>query len=289
MPEKGLGKGSGAGLGALFGDDFSAQSENTVINLPISKIEPRQDQPRTNFDEVSLNELADSLRIYGLIQPITVRKLESGYYQIIAGERRWRAARIAGLDEIPARVLTADDRAATEIALIENLQREDLNPVEESRGYRTLMTEYGLTQEEVAKNVGKSRPTVANSLRLLALEEEVLKMVEEGKLSSGHARALLAIKNPASRLAAARKIAVQGLTVRQAETLASSLNKIKTEEDVKDVINYTFEMEKELSERLGRRVKIAGSDKRGKIEIEFYGKEDMDALINALASLGRSW
>ena len=289
MSEKGLGKGPGAGLGALFGGEFARGDENAVVTLPISKIEPRQEQPRTNFDEVSLNELAESLKIYGLIQPITVRKLDSGYYQIIAGERRWRAAKIAGLDEIPVRVLTADDKLAVEIALVENLQREDLNPVEESKGYRTLMTEYGLTQEEVSKSVGKARSTVANSLRLLALEEEVLKMLEEGLISPGHARALLTIRDPESQVSVAKKIIAQGLTVRQAETLASRLGKIKSESEIEpiDKINYTVEMEKELSERLGRRVKIAGNEKKGKIEIEFYGAEDMDALIKAIASLGR--
>ena len=184
-------KGLGTGLNALFGEAERESSEE-VLSLPISRVEPREAQPRTNFDEAALQELAESISEYGVIQPITVRKLDSGYYQIIAGERRWRAARLAGLKEVPVRVVEADDKLATEMALVENLQREDLNPVEEALGYRTLLDVYGLTQDEAARRVGKSRPTVTNALRLLTLAPEVQQFIEQGLLSAGHARALVA-------------------------------------------------------------------------------------------------
>ena len=183
MAAKGLGKGLGSGLGAMFGD--AADSSRDFEYVPISRVEPRSDQPRSRFDDAALEELTESIRQYGLIQPITVRKIDSGYYQIIAGERRWRAARAAGLSEVPVRILEADDRRAMELALVENLQREDLNPIEEARGYQTLMREYGLTQEDAAAAVGKSRPTVANALRLLNLPEATLALVEDGTLSAG--------------------------------------------------------------------------------------------------------
>ncbi|MBR2731431.1 MAG: ParB/RepB/Spo0J family partition protein, partial [Clostridia bacterium] len=187
MAKKG---GLGSGLGALFGDNEPPRQENKEQTLPISRVEPRADQPRRRFDDAALEELTESIRQHGLIQPITVRSLDSGYYQIIAGERRWRAARAAGLREVPVRIIEADDRKAMELALVENLQREDLNPIEEAKGYRTLMQEYGLTQEDAAAAVGKSRPAVANALRLLSLPEPALGLVEDGTLSAGHARAL---------------------------------------------------------------------------------------------------
>ena len=215
-------KGLGTGLGVLFGEDRFEQEEE-LQNLPIGKVEPRRDQPRAVFDEQALQELADSIAQYGLIQPITVRKLDSGYYQIIAGERRWRAARLAGLTEVPVRVLEADDRRTAELALVENLQREDLNPIEEARGFRALMTEYGLTQEDAARSVGKSRPAVANAMRLLSLTPEVLELVEKGTLSAGHARALVPVLDPKLQLAAAREVAEKGLSVRQTEQLAARL------------------------------------------------------------------
>ena len=187
--------GLGMGMSALFGETESAPAEENlpVTTLPLSRVEPRQDQPRTEFDEEALRQLADSIREYGLIQPITVRPLDRGYYQIIAGERRWRASRMAGLTEVPVRIIEADDRTTAEMALVENLQREDLNPLEEARGYKKLMADYGLTQEEVAVRVQKSRSAVANSLRLLGLGGGVLEMVERGELSAGHALSLIHI------------------------------------------------------------------------------------------------
>ena len=186
----------GTGLSALFGDLSPGTDE--MSTLPLSRIEPREDQPRDVFEEDSLQSLADSISRYGLLQPITVRYQDSGYYQIIAGERRWRAARLAGLTEVPVRIIEADDRTTAELALVENLQREDLNPIEEARGYQSLIDDFGLTQEEAAKSVGKSRPAVANALRLLSLSPDVLYLVETGELSAGHARALVPLQDPES-------------------------------------------------------------------------------------------
>ena len=194
-------KGLGTGLGILFGEE-EYNDENELRQLSVTKLVPRREQPRTVFDDASLQELADSLRRYGVIQPVTARKLDGGFYQIIAGERRWRAARLAGLEEIPVRVIEADDRRTAELALVENLQREDLNPIEEARGYQALIEEYGLTQEEAAQSVGRSRPAITNSMRLLSLAPAVLSMVEEGKLSAGHARALLPIADEREQKAA---------------------------------------------------------------------------------------
>ena len=185
-------RGLGRGLSALLGDDALQSQEGGSLSLPISEVQPGLKQPRKRFDEESLADLADSIRTHGIIQPLTVRRLSSGYYQIIAGERRWRAAKLAGLREVPAVIIEADDRTVMELALIENLQREDLNPIEEAAGFQVLLEEYGLTQEEVAQRVGKSRPAVANALRLLALPDAVRQLLEEGKLSAGHARAILA-------------------------------------------------------------------------------------------------
>ena len=215
-------KGLGTGLNALFGE-MEDRDEEAVRMLPISRVEPRAEQPRANFDEASLGELAESLSEYGMIQPITARRLENGYYQIIAGERRWRAARLAGLKEVPVRVVEADDRLATELALVENLQREDLNPVEEAQGYRTLLEVYGLSQEEAARRVGKSRPTVTNALRLLTLAPEVQQFVEQGLLSAGHARALVSVKPDEKQIEAARAVIANGYSVRRTEQLAAQL------------------------------------------------------------------
>ena len=218
-------KGLGMGLGALFGEEYPApqpeRAEKASDLLPIEKIEPRADQPRKRFDPEALEILAESIRTYGLIQPITVRPLDSGFYQIIAGERRWRASRMAGLKEVPVRILTADEQRAMEMALVENLQREDLNPIEEAKGYRALQDVYGMTQDDVAQSVGKSRPAVANATRLLALSEPVLKLVEDGTLSAGHARALLPLSDPEMQLAAAKTVIEKGLSVRRAEALAA--------------------------------------------------------------------
>ena len=279
-------KGLGTGLGVLFGEDRFEQEEE-LQTLPIGKVEPRRDQPRAVFDEQALQELVDSIAQYGLIQPITVRKLDSGYYQIIAGERRWRAARLAGLTEVPVRVLEADDRRTAELALVENLQREDLNPIEEARGFRALMTEYGLTQEDAARSVGKSRPAVANAMRLLSLTPEVLELVEKGTLSAGHARALVPVLDPKLQLAAAREVAEKGLSVRQTEQLAARLLRKPKEEPVKSGISvdYCAEVGDRLSKSLGRRVKLIDGKKAGRIVLEFYGADDREALIEKLEKL----
>jgi len=281
-------KGLGIGLDALFGSDLPEEDASELQFLPISKVEPRLEQPRAIFDETALQELADSIAQYGLIQPITARKLESGYYQIIAGERRWRAARLAGLTEVPVRVIEADDRRTAELALVENLQREDLNPIEEARGYRALIDEYGLTQEDAAKSVGKSRPAVANAMRLLSLCPAVLEMVEKGQLSAGHARALVPILDDKLQLAAAKEVLDKGLSVRQTEQLAARLlrapKKPKPEDD-EIVVDYCAEVANRLSSQLGRKVRLIDGKKTGRIEIEFYGADDREALIEALARL----
>ena len=283
--------GLGMGMSALFGETESAPAEENlpVTTLPLSRVEPRQDQPRTEFDEEALRQLADSIREYGLIQPITVRPLDRGYYQIIAGERRWRASRMAGLTEVPVRIIEADDRTTAEMALVENLQREDLNPLEEARGYKKLMADYGLTQEEVAVRVQKSRSAVANSLRLLGLGGGVLEMVERGELSAGHARALLSIAGESQQLAAAKKVAAEGLSVRQTEAMASRLQKQRggvRDRSQGDGVDYRAEAEQRLTEALGRVVRISGGS-RGKITLEFCSADDREALMEALLKLYR--
>ena len=283
--------GLGMGMSALFGETESAPAEENlpVTTLPLSRVEPRQDQPRTEFDEEALRQLADSIREYGLIQPITVRPLDRGYYQIIAGERRWRASRMAGLTEVPVRIIEADDRTTAEMALVENLQREDLNPLEEGRGYKKLMADYGLTQEEVAVRVQKSRSAVANSLRLLGLGGGVLEMVERGELSAGHARALLSIAGESQQLAAAKKVAAEGLSVRQTEAMASRLQKQRggvRDRSRGDGVDYRAEAEQRLTEALGRVVRISGGS-RGKITLEFCSADDREALMEALLKLYR--
>ena len=281
-------KGLGTGLGALFGNDDFNEEESELLYLPITKVEPRLEQPRNYFDEEALQELSESILQYGLIQPITVRKLESGYYQIIAGERRWRASRLAGLTEVPVRVIEADDRRTAELALVENLQREDLNPIEEAKGYKTLIEVYGLTQEETAKSVGRSRPAITNSMRLLNLSESVMEMVEKGSLSAGHARALIPISDEAQQLAAAQEVIEKGDSVRRTEQLAAKLTRApKEEKEEKSGINvdYAAEVANRLSLSLGRKVKLIDGKKTGKIELEFYGADDREALIEALEKL----
>lgn len=281
-------KGLGAGLDVLFGANDFDETEGELLTLPISKVEPRKEQPREYFDEQALAELADSIAQYGLIQPITVRKLDSGYYQIIAGERRWRASRLAGLDEVPVRVIEADDRLTAELALVENLQREGLNPIEEAKGYRTLIEAHGLTQDEVAKSVGRSRPAVTNALRLLSLSPKVLEMVEKGELSAGHARALLTVSEADKQLDAANEVIRKSYSVRKTEQLASRLSKEAKEEPAKVSgisVDYAAEVSEQLSKLLGRRVKLTDGKKTGRIELEFYGADDREALINALKKL----
>lgn len=280
-------KGLGTGLGVLFGaDEYDDEAEQ--FSLPIAKIEPRIEQPREYFDQQALEDLADSIRQYGLIQPITVRKLESGYYQIIAGERRWRASRMAGLTEVPVRVIEADDRRTAELALVENLQREDLNPIEEAKGYKLLIEEYGLTQEEAARSVGRSRPAITNSMRLLLLSPAVMEMVKKGQLSAGHARAILTVNDSAQQLEAAREIVSKGYSVRKAEQLAGRINKkprispTKTDEIS---VDYAAEVSEMLSRKLGRKVRLIEGKGTGKIEIVFYNADDREALIDTLLKL----
>ena len=274
--------GLGKGLGALLGDDVM-KSEGSLY-LPISQVESHSGQPRKYFDEEALAELADSIREHGIIQPLTVRKLSSGYYQIIAGERRWRAARLAGLSEIPAIVIEADDRKAAELAMIENLQREDLNPMEEAAGFQSLIENYHMTQEEAAQRVGKSRSAVADSLRLLGLTPSVRAMVEDGRLSAGHARTLLPL-SPALMERTAETVVNSGLSVRQTEALVKKLQTEKKEKAEKDpnAVDYTLEAQKELSSHLGRGVKIVTGRKKGRVELEYYGLDDLNDLLEALA------
>lgn len=280
-------KGLGTGLGVLFGaDEFDDEAEQ--LTLPISKVEPRSEQPREYFDQEALEALADSIRQYGLIQPITVRKLDSGYYQIIAGERRWRASRLAGLTEVPVRVIEADDRRTAELALVENLQREDLNPIEEAKGYKLLIEEYGLTQEDAARSVGRSRPAVTNAMRLLMLTPPVMEMVEKGKLSAGHARAILSVSEPSKQLAAANEIIKKNYSVRKAEQLAARIAREPRQVPEKSgeiSVDYAAEISNELSKKLGRKVKLIDGKRNGKIEIEFYGADDREALIEKLLKL----
>lgn len=280
-------KGLGTGLGVLFGaDEFDDEAEQ--LTLPISKVEPRSEQPREYFDQEALEALADSIRQYGLIQPITVRKLDSGYYQIIAGERRWRASRLAGLTEVPVRVIEADDRRTAELALVENLQREDLNPIEEAKGYKLLIEEYGLTQEDAARSVGRSRPAVTNAMRLLMLTPPVMEMVEKGKLSAGHARAILSVSEPSKQLAAANEIIKKNYSVRKAEQVAARIAREPrqaSEESGEISVDYAAEISNELSKKLGRKVKLIDGKRNGKIEIEFYGADDREALIEKLLKL----
>ena len=280
-------KGLGRGLGALLGDFAEEPVEQSAYRLlPIYKVEPNPDQPRQDFDEEELQALSESISIHGVIQPLTVRELSSGYYQIIAGERRWRAARQAGLSEVPAVVVEADDKKAMELALIENLQRQDLNPVEEALGYQSLMADYGLTQEETASRVGKSRPAVANALRLLNLSSEVLEKVRSGELSAGHARAILSLKSEKQQIDAMKKILALALSVRQAETLCKNmLKEPKPEKEVTLAVNYVAECEKSLSKHLGRGVKIVNGKRKGRFELEFYGQDDLQVLLDALMKL----
>ena len=283
-------KGLGRGLGALLGDFGDESAEQSAYRLlPIYKVEPNPDQPRQDFDEEELEALAESIRIHGVIQPLTVREMGNGYFQIIAGERRWRAARLAQITEIPVVVIEADDKKAMELALIENLQRQDLNPVEEALGYQSLMDDYGLTQEEAANRVGKSRPAVANALRLLNLSVDVLEMVRSGKLTAGHARAVLSLKTEKKQLEAARKIAALGLSVRQAELLCRNMGKepVQVEEKAPLAIDYVAECEKSLSKHLGRGVKIVNGKRKGRFELEFYGQEDLQVLLDALMKIKR--
>lgn len=286
--ESGLGRGldalMGSGPSALLDD---AENSGGVMMLPIAKVEANASQPRKLFDPEALSDLAESIATHGILQPITVRLLQSGYYQIISGERRWRAAREAGLSEVPVLVIEADDKKVMELSLIENLQREDLNPMEEAAGYRKLMDEFGLNQEECSERVGKSRSAVANALRLMNLPEPIQAMVEDGRLTAGHARCLVSVADPALQQSLAEKIANDGLSVRQAEQLVKKLTTPPKEKEApaKDplAVDYAAVAAKELSDKLGRRVKITTGKKRGKLELEYYGVDDLNDLLDALA------
>ena len=284
MAKKKAELGLGRGLNALLGDPVLQEQGEGSVSLPISQVEPGLNQPRKRFDPEALAELADSIREHGIIQPLTVRRLSSGYYQIIAGERRWRAAKQAGLDEVPAVIIEADDRKVMEIGLIENLQREDLNPAEEARGYQVLMNEYGMTQDQVAQRMGKSRPAVTNALRLLNLPEDVLTLVEEGRLSAGHARALLGAPTPALQRQGAKAVLDKGLSVRQTEALVKALQKEKKPkvrtEDMLAI--YLADLEKNLGSQLGRKVHIQHRGKKGKLELEYYSEDDLETLLRLL-------
>ena len=279
--------GLGRGLDALFTDNARSDGEGSrLCTLRVAMIEPKTDQPRKTFDEEALAGLASSISAHGLLQPILVRPLPNDRYQIVAGERRWRAARLAGLSDVPVGIMEADDKKAMELALIENLQRQDLNPLEEALGYQTLMNEYGLTQEEAAGRVGKSRPAVANALRLLGLCPEVQERVRKGELSAGHARAILQLKSEKKQQEAAQKIVALGLSVRQAELLCKNMSKEPAPQK-KEVfaVDYVAECEKSLSKHLGRGVKIVNGKRKGRFELEFYGQEDLQNLLDALMKI----
>lgn len=290
--ERGLGK----GLGALLGEDAVLQDQREgqgSSSLPISQVQPGLNQPRKRFDEEALSDLTDSVRTHGVIQPLTVRRLSSGYYQIIAGERRWRAAKAAGLKEVPAVIIEADDRKVMELGLIENLQRQDLNPIEEANGYKVLMEDYGLTQEEVSLRVGKSRPAVTNALRLLALPDPVLQLLEEGRLSAGHARALLGASSKSDQRALAQRIIDEELSVRQTEALVKKLAQPKKEPspaapEADPYKIYRDAAAKDLSDRFGRKVSIVQGAKKGKIELEYYDDNDLNALLELLEQVKKA-
>ena len=277
--------GLGKGLDAIFAEN-TTESGSGAVELKISELEPNREQPRREFDEKAMAELADSIAQHGLLQPLLVRPLFGGGYQIVAGERRWRAARMAGLSEVPAVVREMSDHEVMELALIENLQREDLTPLEEANGYQTLLDKYGMTQEEVAKTVGKSRPAVANALRLLHLPEAIREMVERGELSAGHARTLLSFPDEASMLEAAKKAVEQGLSVRELERMAKKAAEAQKEGEKPRPtrrIPYFDEVELSLHEHLGRKVRVAGNKTKGTLQIEFYGEEDLQRLMASIS------
>ncbi len=277
-------KGLGRGLGAMFGEAALMDNESTSLMIPMARVEPNADQPRKNFG--SIDELAESIKRYGIIQPLTVRRLSNGQYQIIAGERRWRAAREAGLTEVPAVVIEADDLKAAELALVENLQREDLDPMEEAEGFKTLMDTFGLSQEEAASRVGRSRPAVANALRLLSLPDEIKSLISQGKLSAGHGRTLLSLNYMVDMVAVAQKIIADQLSVRQTEALCKRLNSQQEEKpQKKNEIDYGALAAEELAGKLGRKVTITTGRRKGTITLEYYGNDDLQRLLDQLESL----
>lgn len=283
--------GLGKGLGALLGDAALQQAPEGGLNIPISQVQPAVNQPRQRFDPESMADLADSIRTYGIIQPLTVRRLGSGYYQIIAGERRWRAAKEVGLQVIPAVVVEADDRKAAEMAMIENLQREDLNPIEEAKGYKILMEDYGMTQESLSERMGRSRSSIANTVRLLDLPDVVCQLIEEGKLTPGHGRAILALDNNSDRRRLAQRAVQLELSVRQTEALAKRMiREAQLDQDGIPIKEDPYRMyrdaaAKELSDRFGRRVSIVQGSKKGKIELEYYNDDDLNTLLDLLEQI----
>lgn len=273
--------GLGKGLDALFMENDAENSAGTVT-LKISEIEPNRSQPRHDFNEESLRELADSIAVHGVLQPLLVRPLPEGGYQLVAGERRWRASRMAGLFEVPVIIRELSDSETMQISMIENLQRENLNPVEEALGYKTLIEEYGFTQDELSKTVGKSRPVITNALRLLKLRQEILDMLKDGEITTGHARALLSIDDSDEQLRIAQLIVKNDLTVRDIERISKTLNEQKKErQNTETHKRSTFfdEVELSLNEHLSRKVKVVnGKDSGGVLQIEFYSEEDLSEL-----------
>lgn len=280
--------GLGRGLDSIFLDNTAPENGAGTSMVRISQIEPRRDQPRKNFDLEALQQLADSISTHGIIQPVAVRESIGGYYEIIAGERRWRAAKMAGLSEIPVTVIAADDKKAAELALIENVQREDLNPIEEALAYKKLSEEYGLTQEKVAQAVGKSRSGVANSLRLLDLPEECLEMVASRILSEGHAKVLMGIEDEEELVKAAHTVVQKELSVRETEALVKRINASLFEEDEEEApvtpvkVNYSKVLAEKAGRHLGRRVNIAGRGKSKRIELYYEDREDLEAILESL-------
>ena len=277
--------GLGRGLGALLGDEALKSDNSGVLTVPISQVENCSSQPRKAFDPEALEELAESIRQHGILQPLTVRRLQSGYYQIIAGERRWRAARLAGLAEVPVLVIEADDRKAAELAMVENLQREDLNPMEEAAGFQALMDGYRLTQEEAAKRVGKSRSAVANALRLLSLPKAVAALLRDKEISAGHARALLPLEDPERMEQAAKTVIGQQLSVRQTELLVKRLLSQPKDAPEKQPDIYVADLERAMEALTGHRIAIQPGAKKGRVVIEYYGNEDLEAVCDALKSI----
>lgn len=275
--------GLGKGLDAIFAENGTEESNRSAEELKLSDLEPNRGQPRKDFDDETLAELADSISQHGILQPLLVRPIFGGGYQIVAGERRWRAARMAGLTTVPAIIRELDDEQVMEIALIENLQREDLSPLEEAMGYQSLMDSYDMTQEEVAKIVGKSRSAVANVLRLLKLPEEVQSLIRSGQVSAGHGRALLSFPDDTEKIAVAKRVIEEDLSVREVERLAQKANEVPKKKDVKPRgIPYFNEVELSLHDYLGRKVRVNGDEKKGTLQIEFYGQEDLSELIRKL-------
>ena len=271
--------GLGKGLDALFMDNTT---ESGPVTLRIAEIEPNREQPRKEFDESALADLADSIREHGVIQPLLVRPMPTGGYQLVAGERRWRASRMAGLTEVPVVIRELSDHETMELALIENLQRQDLNPMEEALGYQSLMNEYAMTQEQVSKVIGKSRPAIANSLRLLSLPTPVVELVREGKLSAGHGRALLALDSEEAILEAAELAVKKGMSVRETEKLAQQTKKEPKKPVLKPEDIYYKELELALTQVLGRQVSVTAKGKTRRLSVEFFDKDDLAALAEKL-------